>query len=108
MPRNPSRFPEVQFDKAKLKALVHYVAWRCQPHELGAVKLHKVLYYTDMLHHIYAGNPFTGATYRKRPRGPMCDQLLGVVRDLAKDGALEVTAVPYFGYRKTEYRALPE
>ena len=57
----------MQFDRAKLKTVILYVCSRCEPAQLGAVKLHKVLYFTDMLHYAHAGTAVTGATYRERP-----------------------------------------
>ena len=98
----------MQFDRAKLKAVILYTCSRCAPEELGAVKLHKVLYYADMVHYLYAGVPLTGATYRKRPLGPTCDGLLSTIKELEAAGAIQVREVNYFGYRKKEYMALKE
>jgi len=100
----------MQFDRAKLKAVVLYACSKCDPSQLGAVKLHKILYYTDMIQYAYVGSPVTGATYRKRPFGPTCDQLLIVIADLVREKALEVEEVEYFGFRKKEYiaKAQPE
>lgn len=96
----------MQFDRNKLKAAVLYACSKCDPSRLGAVKLHKVLYFVDMLYYANKQTPVTGATYRKRPLGPTCDQLLPLLRELERAGALEVREVDYFGYRKKEYRAL--
>ncbi len=98
----------MQFDREKLKAAVLYTCGQCRPDELGAVKLHKVLYYADMLHYLESGSSLTGAIYRKRPFGPTCDSLLAIVKELSADHSLEVREVDYFGYRKKEFRALTE
>jgi Antitoxin SocA-like, Panacea domain len=95
----------MQFDREKLKAVILYACNRCQASELGAVKLHKVLYVSDMLYYAYLGTPLTGATYRKRTHGPTCDDLLPALRELERAGAVEVREVEYFGYRKKEYLA---
>ncbi len=95
----------MQFDRAKLRAVILYACSRCEPSELGAVKLHKVLYYADMIQYAYLGTPVTGATYRKRAFGPTCDQLLLTLADLVREKALEVKEVEYFGYFKKEYIA---
>jgi hypothetical protein len=95
----------MQFDREKLKAVILYACNRCKASELGAVKLHKVLYFSDMLYYADVGTPLTGATYRKRPHGPTCDELLPVLRELEKSGAIAVREVDYFGYRKKEYLA---
>jgi peptide deformylase len=95
----------MQFDRTKLRTVVLYTCARCDPTKLGAVKLHKVLYFTDMLHYAQFRTPITGATYRKRPYGPTCDELLPLLRDLAAEGAIAISEAEYFGYRKTEYVA---
>jgi hypothetical protein len=100
---NTWRERRMQFDRAKLKDAVLYACSKCEPSRLGAVKLHKVLYFSDMLRYANVGAPLTGATYRKRPMGPTCDQLLGVLSELSHDGALEIRNVEYFGYLKKEY-----
>src|SRR5438132_10773844 len=93
----------MQFDRAKFKTVILYTCAKCDASQLGAVKLHKVLYFSDMLHYAHVGAPITGATYRKRALGPTCDQLLSTLRDLDRGGALAVRDVDYFGFRKKEY-----
>jgi hypothetical protein len=93
----------MQFDRAKLKTVILYACSKCDAAQMGAVKLHKVLYFADMLHYAHVGTPITGATYRKRALGPTCDQLLPTLRDLDKEGALATRNVDYFGFRKKEY-----
>ena len=93
----------MQFDREKLKATILYTCQRCEQDQLGAVKLHKVLYFSDMLRFIQSGHPITGSTYRKRPLGPTCDQLLSTLSDLESAGMLEIQNVDYFGYIKKAY-----
>lgn len=97
--------PQFQFDAAKFKELVLYICAKCDPSKLGAVKLHKVLYYADMLRYVETGQPITGAVYRKRPLGPTADALLRAISDLQRDGALDVNSVSFFGFQKKEFRA---
>lgn len=96
----------MQFNRAKLKTAILYTCAHCDPSHLGAVKLHKVLYFADMLHYAHVGAPITGATYRKRPHGPTCDELLPTLSEMEKAGHINVREVDYFGYRKKEYTAL--
>jgi hypothetical protein len=96
----------MQFDRAKLKAAILYICSKCEAPQLGSVKLHKVLYYTDMLHYAFVGTSVTGATYRKRPFGPTCDELLSTLRELNNQGAIQIKDVDYFGYVKREYIAV--
>ena len=95
----------MMFDLAKLKNVVLYIFANCDAAHLGAVKLNKVLYYADMLHYADNGAPLTGATYRKRALGPMCDQLSSVLKDLERSGDIEIGESIYFGYKKREYRS---
>jgi Protein of unknown function (DUF4065) len=69
----------------------------------GIVRLHRVLYYADMLHYAFAGTPITGATYRKRSFGPSCDDLLSTLRELKTESAIDIRESEYFGYRQKEY-----
>lgn len=93
----------MQFDQVKLKELILYACSNCRPSALGAVKLHKILYYADMLNYAFVGTPITGATYRKRPFGPTCDALLATLRDMDKSGEILINEVDYFGFKKMEY-----
>jgi hypothetical protein len=93
----------MQFDRAKLKTVILYTCSKCNPSMLGAVKLHKVLYFSDMLHYAHVGVPITGSTYRKMSFGPTCDQLLPVLREMSAEGGIKIQEADYFGYAKKEY-----
>lgn len=93
-------------DKKKLKEAICLVVANCKPEELGAVKLHKVLYYADMLNYIANGIPITGATYKKRPFGPTCDAMLWSVKELEQEKAIRVEENEFHGYRKKEFHRL--
>ena len=93
----------MQFDRSKFKEAVLYVISLCAPERLGAVKLNKILYFSDMLLYAWAGHPLTGATYKKRPHGPTTDALLPALRDLQREGIIHVGKSDYFGYIKTVF-----
>lgn len=93
----------MQFDRAKLKAAILHTCRRVKPDNLGAVKLHKVLYFLDMVNFAQSGNSVTGATYRKRPYGPTCVPLLQTLKEMAAEGSLEIREVEFYGLRKMEY-----
>lgn len=95
-----------KLDREKLKDAVRVIVDSCNPHDLGAVKLHKVLYYADMISYLESGSPITGAIYRKRPFGPTCDSLLGVLSELEGDGSIRIDEVAHYGYLKKEFRSL--
>jgi hypothetical protein len=98
----------VTYDRDKLRAAILHVISSCEPGRLGAVKLHKVLYYSDMLLFAVSGKVITGAAYRKRPFGPTCDAALSILQDLAKSGEIEIKQVDYYGYLKKEFVAKRE
>jgi hypothetical protein len=95
----------MQFNREKLKAVILETCLQCPPERLGAVKLHKVLYFLDMLQFALTGNAVTAATYRKRPYGPTCVQLLPTLRDMEMSGDIIIKDVDFFGMRKREYHA---
>lgn len=90
-------------DYTKLKDAIRLIIDQCDPADLGQVKLHKVLYYSDMFSYLGRGKPITGATYKKRPFGPTCDHLLVALRDLVSEGDIEIRETDYFGYKKKEF-----
>ena len=45
----------------RLAALAHYVIWRCDPADLGAVKLYKILWFSDLEYYRRTGKTITGA-----------------------------------------------
>lgn len=94
---------EIRLDWEKLRTAVCYIIQRADPDELGAVKLHKVLYYTDMLAYLETGLPVTGSPYRKRPFGPTCDPLLAVIDELERERLISVSEVNYHGYAKKKF-----
>jgi hypothetical protein len=93
------------FDRDKLEASVLYICGKCEQSRLGAVKLHKVLYFADMLRYADTGSSITGSTYKKRPLGPTCEQLLPILSSLQRNGSVEIQTVDYFGYAKKQYVA---
>ena len=95
---------QIAYSRPKLRAAVLHVIRQTAPDRLGAVKLHKVLYYADMLSYLDTGQPVTGAEYRKRPFGPTCDAVLSVLDELQASGMIEVQKVEYHGYLKKQFK----
>lgn len=92
-----------KLDDHKLKDMIRLIIDQCEPHELGQVKLHKALYYADMINYIKFGRVITGATYKKRMFGPTCEALLPALADLEAQGEISIRKVDYFGYEKKEF-----
>ena len=81
MRRNP------KYDKAKFRELVLYIAEKSadDPH-FGAVKLNKLLFYTDFASYQNAGAAITGSRYQKLEFGPAPRPLLPVLKELEEEG----------------------
>lgn len=95
----------MQFNRAKLKAVILHTCNSCPPDRLGAVKLHKMLYFLDMISYAQSGSAVTWATYNKRPFGPTCVQFLPTLAEMARAGEIEIRDVAFHGLRKKEYVA---
>lgn len=95
------------FDREKFKSLVHYVCSRVDnPSQLGATKLNKVLWFSDLLTYLNINAPVTGARYVKRQFGPVPAAIVPIIEELRAEGALAVRDVEYFGKPKREFFAL--
>lgn len=92
------------FRPDKMRAVILHTVNACPTEHLGAVKLHKVLYFLDMLTFAVRGHPVTGSVYRKRPFGPTCQQLLPTLDMMCREGLLDIRDVDYFGFTKKEYQ----
>ena len=68
-------------------AILYFVQNANNEH-LGRTKLMKLLYYADFDHYERAGEPITGATYKKMPHGPMPDQGYRTLEMLIHSGRL--------------------
>jgi hypothetical protein len=95
------------FSRKKFNALVHYTCWKCQdPTKLGAVKLNKVLWYTDTSAFVQTGKAVTGAKYVKRQFGPVPAAIVPVLNELANEGKLAIRETDFFGRPKREFFAI--
>jgi uncharacterized phage-associated protein len=98
--------PHFQFNRELFKDVVHYVCASCPPDKLGNVKLHKVLYFADMLFYVKRGRPITGASYQKQRFGPTAPYLSAALKELEKESRLKIEDAEFFGFRKKQYRSL--
>ena len=98
---------ERTFDRERLKALVQYICYQCHdPSVLGATKLNKILWYSEVIAFARSGDSLTGETYVKQQFGPVPRHILGIIEDLETEGALVVREVEFYGRPKKEYVAL--
>jgi hypothetical protein len=89
----------------RLSLVTHYVIARCQPEKLGATKLNKVLWFSDVAYYRRHGRTITGAeVYVKRQHGPVPGNMVAVLEGLKSDGAIiERKAEPFAGYQRREF-----
>lgn len=75
-----------KYDEQKLKELILYVAAKCdEDPRFGAVKLNKILFFSDFAAYAKFGRPITGAEYRKYPQGP-CPSRMKVIKQEMENG----------------------
>jgi uncharacterized phage-associated protein len=94
---------EIRFDREKLKSVVHFICSQCAPEQLGNVKLHKILYFADMLHFKHTGRALTGVKYTKQQFGPVARHLTSALAALEQEGSIEIRSRDYFGFTKRDY-----
>lgn len=101
-----------QFDRERFKQVVHYAVHyagsRYDVDALGNTKLHKTLYFVDMLHYLDTGQPLTGADYQRQKFGPTARHLSWGLKALQDEGRLSISKRQYHGFLKSDYRSLDE
>jgi len=99
--------PSYQDDK--LAQLMHYIIWKCtDPTMLGAIKLNKILWYSDMFTYMETGRSITGITYIKRQFGPVpnSENFIKARGRLQNEGKIAVTEGMYYGKPQRQFVAL--
>lgn len=94
-------------DWQKFKTVIHYICSKAEdPTCLGAVKLNKVLWYSDVSNFLATGKPITGATYVKREHGPVPRDVRRALDALSKENKIAPGKVNHFGFIKHEFISL--
>jgi hypothetical protein len=79
------------FNREKFKRLVHYVIWKAGRRDwFGAIKLNKVLWFSDTEAFAHTGEPITGAKYVREKFGPVPKAIMPVRAELEREGAITV------------------
>ena len=80
-------------NRRALLAMIHHVTrtYGMEPEKLGAVKLHKIIWNTEVQHVRRTGYPITGETFIKRAQGPWSANLDSVVAELRTRRLLHVS-----------------
>ena len=84
----------------RLPALAHYVIDGCEPHELGAVKLNKALWFADREAFIAFGRTLTGREYIKLENGPVPRGINAALSELKANGFTSERRVKVIEYAR--------
>lgn len=96
-------------ENEKLEALVHYIVYKCSdPKKLGATKLNKILWFSDITAFLYTGKSISDAKYIKMPFGPVPANITQVKEKLQQDKAVAVRRDIYFGHQQEQAFALTQ
>ena len=99
----------MQYDEAKLKALVHYIVWCAGDRPgFGATKLNKILWFSDARLYMLRGEPITGAVYIREKFGPIPHQMMNVRAALEQEGKIRISNGRFYNRSITHFHALDE
>jgi hypothetical protein len=78
---------------------------RCNPQKLGATKLNKVLWFSDVVYYRRHGETITGTDeYVKLQHGPVPRNMVAVLEGLKREAKIiERKAEPFVGYQRREF-----
>ncbi|MBX9910929.1 MAG: SocA family protein [Beijerinckiaceae bacterium] len=93
------------FNREKFKAVVHYLCHHARS-DFGRVKLHKALYFADMMHFIDHGSALTGVDYVKQQFGPTARHLKWALDELRSEAKLRISKENYFGLPKDHFESV--
>ena len=76
----------------KFKSLVHLVISDCEdPSRLGATRLNKILWFSDIEAYRQTGNSISGTKYMRRKKGPVPAYILQSLKELEAEGKVKIT-----------------
>jgi hypothetical protein len=81
----------------KLKNLILFIAQvGANDPTLAAVKMNKILYFSDVRAYLELKRPITGVVYQHLPEGPAPRAMLPSQREMLNDGQIEIAPSRYF------------
>ncbi len=96
-------------DMTKFREAVVYIADKCrEDRKFGAVKLNKILYYSDFRAYRSLRQSITGAEYQHLREGPAPRELLEVRESLIEDGSIELQQRMYYNREQHSITATRE
>ena len=88
---------------SKLKAMIHYIADVVPRHNLGKVKLNKILWFSDREMYLKHGRTISGDTYRRYPLGPVSANIIPAIESLQEEKKLIVRKIRHYTFEGYEY-----
>jgi hypothetical protein len=90
--RKPKTWAE---NEARFRELVLYISQKCaNDPKFGAVKLNKILFFSDFLAFAHYGKPITGFEYQKLEQGPAPRRLVPVRKRMIEKKELGLQEIP--------------
>ena len=88
-------------DDEKLRELILYIAYLSErDRNFGAVKLNKLLFYSDFLAYQKFGRAITGQEYQALPKGPAPKRLKPVIERMKRAGDLKIVTERRFRFNQ--------
>lgn len=98
-----------EFDKDKFDRLVLYICAKVEnPADLGAVKLHKILWFSDLANFARCGRSIAGDTFIKMPQGPFSVHVDKAIRRLERADMLAERQMPVYNRTQRQFFAKRE
>ena len=92
-------------DQKKLRELILYIAEVSEGDApFGAVKLNKLLFYSDFLAYLYLDKPITGCLYQALPTGPAPNNISEILSNMVKAKDLAIREQEH--YKRVQNRPL--
>ena len=92
------------YNEEKFKELVHYVCWKSEdPAKLGATKLNKVLWFSELNTFLRTGSSISGSKFVKRQFGPVPKAILQILDRLQDEQKIVIRDSDYYGRSKRDF-----
>jgi len=89
----------ITLDKGKFKQVLHLIAYKAGAIDnVGKTVLYKMMYFSDFDFYELFGKSITGESYFKLMRGPAPSHFDTIVKELVKEGKVEVKNSKYCGF----------
>jgi hypothetical protein len=93
----------------KMENLILYICKKSpSPCSLGAVKLNKILYFSDFISYLKYGKSITNEVYVRETYGPVPKNMLCFLNKLKKEKNIRIQDKKYYGKIKKEYTPLKD